>query len=283
MGQDANIMVVIYILFLYNDNKCMVIRTRKLRKIRCMNQELEKLLLENGASMVGFASIDGLYSTVDLNGPRTEDSETEPYDIPHYPYGVSIVLSYPGDVIKNISAAPTMEYYDEYHRLNSKLNELAALCAEYIKEHGYHAYPQITSVMKEYGIFRTVMPHKTVAVKAGLGWIGKSALFITEKYGSAVRLTSVLTDSPLECNKSILLPKCGSCNRCTEACPGKAISGRIWSPELDRDDLFDALACRKKAREIAAEHLGKKITLCGKCIEVCPYTRGFTWKAGAAD
>ena len=50
---------------------------------------------------------------------------------------------------------------------------------------------------KEYGIFRTVMPHKTVAVHAGLGWIGKSALFVTEKYGSAVRLTSVLTDAPL--------------------------------------------------------------------------------------
>lgn len=120
------------------------------------------------------------------------------------------------------------------------------------------------------------MPHKTVAVMAGLGWIGKSALFITEEYGSAVRLTSVLTDAPVDYNKSIIWSKCGGCMLCYEACPGKAISGREWSPDIDRDDFFDAMACRKKAREIAANTLNKKITLCGKCIEVCPYTKKYT-------
>jgi epoxyqueuosine reductase QueG len=200
-----------------------------------MNQEIERILLKNNASMVGFAKIEGLYSTVDLNGPRSEDSVTEPINIPPYPYGISIILAHPNDVIKNIHNAPTMDYYNAYHRLNDKLDELAILCANYIKEQGYNAYPQTVSVTKEYGIFRTVMPHKTVAVQAGLGWIGKSALFITEKYGSAVRLTSVLTDAPLEYNKQIIQSKCGSCMLCTNACPGKAISGRIWSPELDRD------------------------------------------------
>jgi len=55
-----------------------------------------------------------------------------------------------------------------------------------------------------------------------------------------------------------------------------AISGLTWNPKLDRDEFFDALACRKKAREIAAKSLEKQITLCGKCIEVCPYTRKYT-------
>lgn len=241
-----------------------------------MNQELERLLLEHGASMVGFAKIDEFYSIVDLNGPRSEDSVTEPIDIPHYPFGISIILAHPKDVIKNIHNAPTMNYYDAYHRLSHKLDELAILCAEYIKEQGYSAYPQTGSATKEYGIFRTVMPHKTVAVRAGLGWIGKSALFVTENYGSAVRLTSVLTDAPLDYNKQIPTSNCGNCMICTSACPGKAISGRVWSPELDRDDFFDAMACRKKAREIAAKAIDKQITLCGKCIEVCPYTRKYT-------
>jgi epoxyqueuosine reductase QueG len=120
------------------------------------------------------------------------------------------------------------------------------------------------------------MPHKTVAVNSGLGWIGKSALFITEEYGSVIRLTSVLTDAPLEYNKATIKSKCGGCMICTQACPGKAISGRAWSPELDRDEFFDAVACRKAAREIAAKSIQKKITLCGKCIEVCPYTRKYT-------
>lgn len=241
-----------------------------------MNQEIKRMLLENGASMVGFSKIDELYSNVDLNGPRSEDSVTEPINIPHYPFGISIILAHPKNVIKNIHNAPTMDYYNAYHRLNNKLDELAILCAEYIKEQGYNAYPLTVSATKEYGIFRTVMPHKTVAVRAGLGWIGKSALFITEKYGSAVRLTSVLTDAPLEYNKQIMTSKCGSCMLCTLACPGKAISGRAWSPELDRDEFFDAMACRKKAREIAANAIDKQITLCGKCIEICPYTRKYT-------
>lgn len=241
-----------------------------------MNLEIERILLENGASMVGFAKIDELYGKVDLSGPRSEDSVTEPINIPHYPLGIAIILAHPKDVIKNIQNVPTMDYYNAYHRLNIKLDELAILCAEYIKEQGYHVYPQTISATKEYGIFRTVMPHKTVAVNAGLGWIGKSALFITEKYGSAVRLTSVLTDAPLHSNKLIIHSKCGSCMLCTYACPGKAISGRAWSPELDRDEFFDAMACRMKAREIAAKSINKQITLCGKCIEVCPYTRKYT-------
>jgi epoxyqueuosine reductase len=222
-----------------------------------MNHEIKQLLQENGASMVGYAKLTGLYNEVDINEPKSEDSSTEPIHIPQYPYGISIVLSYPKYVIKNISDSPTMDYYNEYHRLNDKLDELAIKCADYIKEHGFNAYPQTVSTTKEYGIFRTIMPHKTVAVNAGLGWIGKSALFLTNEYGSAVRLTSVLTDASLDYNKSIIQSKCGDCMLCKNACPGKAISGRNWSPYLDRDEFFNALACRKKAREIAAKSLNK--------------------------
>lgn len=241
-----------------------------------MNQEIEKLLLNEGASMVGFAKVEGLYQEVDLEGPRSEDSISEPYEIPEYPFGIAIALAYPKEIIRGIGEHPTMEYYDAYHRLNMHLDELALRCAEYIEKQGYHAYPQTLETIKEFGIFRTILPHKTVAVKAGLGWIGKSALFLTEAYGSAIRLTSVLTDAPVEYPNTILPPKCGSCMLCTEACPGGAISGRNWSPELDRDEFFDAMACRRKAREIAAKALNKKITLCGKCIEVCPYTKQYT-------
>jgi len=38
------------------------------------------------------------------------------------------------------------------------------------------------------------MPQKTIATRAGLGWIGKTALLITPQFGSAIRLNSVLTD-----------------------------------------------------------------------------------------
>jgi epoxyqueuosine reductase len=168
-----------------------------------------------------------------------------------------------------------MEYYDAYHELNQKLDELADLCAKYINDNGYHAYPQKVATTQEFSIYRTIMPHKTVAVHAGLGWIGKSALFVTEGYGSAIRLTSVLTDAPIACCEPTIRSYCGDCMQCKQACPGQAISGHNWRPELDRDEFFDALACRKKARELSAEALDQQITLCGKCIEICPYTRRY--------
>lgn len=240
-----------------------------------MNNELVQLLREHGASTVGFAKIGHLYQEVDISGSQSEDSETETFDIPHYPIGVSILLAYPRQVIQSIREAPTLEYFDAYHSYNDKLDSLARLCADYIKAKGYEAYPQTTASIKEYGIFRTIMPHKTVAVNAGLGWIGKSALFVTKEFGSALRLTSVLTNAPLDYAKPLTSLRCGACRICTNACPGHAISGKEWTPTIDRDEFFDAMACRLKAREISANTLNKQITLCGKCIEVCPYTQNY--------
>lgn len=240
-----------------------------------MRNEIERILMESGASGIGFARIEGMYGQIDPTEPRSEDSTDKEIKIPQYPYGVSIMLAYPKEVIKNIGEAPTMEYYDAYHRLNDKLDGLAIQCETYLKEKGFRAYAQTTSATEEYGTFRTVMPHKTVAMHAGLGWIGKNALFLTEAFGSAIRLTSVLTDAPLAQEKTLPQSRCASCMLCTNACPGKAVSGRNWSPELDRDEFFDVLACRKKAREISARAIDKVITLCGKCIEVCPYTRKY--------
>ena len=240
-----------------------------------MKHIIERMLIKNGASMVGFAKLEGLYDKMDLDEESSEDSIREPFEIPQYPMGISIALAYPRAVIKGINQVPTMEYHDAYHELNNQLDDLANMCAEYLEEQGYNAYPQTISSIKEFGVFRTVMPHKTVAVHAGLGWIGKSALFVTEQYGSALRLTSVLTDAPLKHKGAILQSRCGDCMLCMNACPGKAISGREWNPQLDRDEFFNAMDCRKKAREISATILNKEITLCGKCIEVCPYTQRY--------
>ncbi|MGB8451460.1 MAG: hypothetical protein WCD89_03935 [Anaerocolumna sp.] len=89
-----------------------------------MNQEIEQILYEHGASAVGFAKIDGLYGNVDLNGPRSVDSVTEPINIPHFPIGISILLAFEKNVIKNIGSSPTMDYFNAYYSLNKKLDEI---------------------------------------------------------------------------------------------------------------------------------------------------------------
>ena len=65
------------------------------------------------------------------------------------------------------------------------------------------------------------------------------------------------------------------CQNCMNSCPGKAIYGKLWDQTTDRDEFFDPLKCREKARQLAWEKIKKEISLCGKCIVVCPYTQNY--------
>lgn len=71
------------------------------------------------------------------------------------------------------------------------------------------------------------------------------------------------------------------CTACTSACPGRAVHGNLWDVSTPREELVDVEACRKAARALALERIGEHITLCGKCIEVCPYTRAYLKKEDA--
>lgn len=221
-----------------------------------LTSELKQFLIDRGVNMVGFADLT----------PFAKDDMT---------YGISVAVAVPPQTIQGIQNAPTMEYYNAYHDINHLLDEIVTAGAEFLKSKGYRAFAQTTDTVVESDDYRTGMPHKTVAARAGLGWIGKCALLVTEEYGSAVRLSSLVTDAPLECGIPVTASRCGSCTACTEACPGKAVSGRLWSADTDRDEFFNPYSCRKAARELAALHIQKEITLCGKCIQVCPYTQRY--------
>lgn len=221
--------------------------------IAAYGQTLKTYLLEKGASEVGFARLSG--------------SE--------YISGISILLRIPAEVVRSIDDGPNMAYFDQYHILNAKLDELAITGAQYIQKIGFDALAMTTDKVKEYGNYMTELPHKTVATLAGLGWIGKSALLVTPKYGSAIRITTILTDMPFEYGNPVKESACGSCTRCESACPGMAISGKLWNATMQRDDFFDAIKCRVKARQLSKERMNQTITLCGKCIETCPYTQKY--------
>lgn len=215
---------------------------------------LKRYLTAHGASLVGFAKLSGV-------------SES-------YPRGVAIAIALDKSVVLGIHERPTMEYFEAYHELNRRLDELALMCERYLTERGYSALAQTTDRVREDGGYVTSLPHKTVAARGGLGWIGKSALLVTPEYGGAVRLTSVLTDAPLDCDEP-LTERCGSCMICKNACPAGAVTGNAWRADKGRDWIFDAVKCRETARAIALKAIDKQITLCGKCFEVCPWTRRY--------
>ena len=221
------------------------------------SNKLKKFLLKNGADEVGFANIN------------------------NFNIGAVFYITYPKEIIRRMVNAPTQEYVDELVSLNTRLDALGMKCEEYLIENGYEAYAQTKKRLgTDFGENNSFeLPHKTIATRAGLGWIGKSALFTTLKYGSALRLSSVLTNAPLDVGIPITKSKCGKCMECKNACLGGAISGKEWNYKLKRNDFYDDKKCEKYALKISYENLGKEDTVCGKCIFACPHTQKYIKKS----
>jgi len=226
-----------------------------------LTRKIEYELLRFGADIVGFGDLNEL--PADVRGGL--------------PVGVSIAVVYPPEVIRGISELPTQEYREWYDKLNERLDMIVRRGAELLCDMGFKAIAQTREyVGSGENSDNTILPHKTVATRAGIGWIGKCALLVTGGFGSAIRLSSILTDAPLETDQPIDKSKCGDCMVCADACPGRAVSGKPWEVGLYRDEFFDPVKCRKTARERSKQGFGGEITICGKCIEVCPYTKRFT-------
>ncbi|MFC1851890.1 4Fe-4S double cluster binding domain-containing protein [candidate division CSSED10-310 bacterium] len=224
------------------------------------NHQLKKLLLNNGANLVGYASLQVLPAVVRKK----------------LPYGISIVVALNPAIMTKIRSGPTHEYYAEYKRVNTLLNTLSAMAADYLKKQGARAITlSATESDLDLNTLAVPLPHKTVATRAGLGWIGRCALLITRQYGSAVRLTSVLTDAPLAVKEPEEQSFCGECTSCLDICPGHAVSGKIWQVGAARNTFFDAFACHRAATE-KANAVNIKTIICGMCIANCPWTLKYT-------
>lgn len=231
-----------------------------------MNEQLiaglEEYLRELRVDLYGFADIAGIF------GGEWKD----------WPHAISMALELPIDDVLGVQDGPTPRYYEAYVRTNARLNQIAAKVEAWIRRQGYRAQAVVATVASE-GLDQEFGPpltapvqHKTVATRAGLGWIGKNALLITRKYGPRVRLTSVFTDMPLPAATPIEYGQCGKCERYRDACPAQAITGDMWLVGVAREALVDVEACRQRAEQLLMERVGQQQAVCGVCVAVCPFS-----------
>lgn len=229
-----------------------------------MEQELKEalfgLLAEKGAGLMGAANLSGVAGA-------------------ELPVGVAVAVPLPPKIVRDLQSAPTLEYYAAYHALNEKLDGIVSCGAAFLRERGYAAAAHTTKTVRKDADWRTPLPHKTVAARAGLGWIGKSCLLVTEEYGSAVRLSSLVTDALLPPDRPASESRCGSCTVCVRSCPGRALTGALWTPEMPREALFRKEDCKKAQIERMKKATGMETDLCGLCFAVCPYTRRYLARA----
>jgi len=216
-----------------------------------VRDELKKLALEYGADLVGFCQ---------LPPPPVKE-------LPKMQYALSVGVKLSDAVLQTIDSAPSFVYFQHYRTANALLDSVAFRLAREIEKRGFSAMPIAASQsLGKNNPYCGVLPHKTAAVLSGLGFVGKSGLFLSADYGSKVRLATVLTDMPLESERPVIENGCGECTACMRACPAGAIFGE--KPTTDGERNFDPEKCSKYMKE-HFQDIGRG-SVCGICIKVCP-------------
>lgn len=127
----------------------------------------------------------------------------------------------------------------------------------------------------------TPLLEKTIAQRAGLGFIGKNTTLITKDYGSWVFLSEILLNQELETDVNIFAD-CSDCWRCVKACPTAA---------LVEPYLLDARRCisyhtienrTQPIPEEIKERMDSWLLGCDVCQLVCPFNK-YVLSATAAE
>lgn len=110
-----------------------------------------------------------------------------------------------------------------------------------------------------------------VAVRAGIGFVGRNGLLITKEFGSYVYLGEIITnisfkpDPPVEYD-------CGDCSRCIDGCPTQALLGN------GQMNAKKCLSYQTQTKNYMPEEYRKSmrhvIYGCDICQIVCPYNQG---------
>ncbi|MDE2155381.1 MAG: tRNA epoxyqueuosine(34) reductase QueG [Xanthomonadaceae bacterium] len=149
----------------------------------------------------------------------------------------------------------------DYHKLmRSRLQRLAERIHAAVGDFGYRAYVDSAPVLE-----------KALARNAGLGWIGKHTVLINRSAGSYFFLGELYTDLPLPVDAPAGA-HCGSCSRCIEICPTRAILGP-YRLDARRCISYLTIELRGSIPEDLRAPMGNRIFGCDDCQLVCPWNK----------
>lgn len=207
-----------------------------------MAEQIKNKARDLGAGVVGITELhkNDMYEGVELN------------------YKYAICIGVPMDR-EEMLQVPHARAGQEVQRAYGAVAAVAIDLAEHIRAMGWPAYafgdPRSTEILQ--------IP---LAIRAGIGELGKHGSMICKEYGSNFRLSTVLTNIPLTLDSEVDIAVddlCLGCQRCTIDCPPNAISNeKQWVRGEHRWYVdFD------KCAPYFTATFG-----CAICIEVCPWS-----------
>lgn len=152
----------------------------------------------------------------------------------------------------------------DYHRVLKKY--LAKIC-EYIESLGGKAESFVDS---------NSLPERYIAYLAGVGFIGRNNMIITEKYGSYVFLGEIITDLEIECEDKRSFheisnyAECKDCERCIKECPTKSINKHKINPNI----CLSYITQKKDISDKEIKLLKGNVFGCDFCQLKCSYNEG---------
>lgn len=149
----------------------------------------------------------------------------------------------------------------DYHKvLRKRLAQLGKMIEEAIGELSWRPFVDSAPILE-----------RPLAEKAGLGWMGKHTLLLSEKAGSFFFLGELLVNLPLPVDPESS-NQCGDCVACIRICPTQAI---IAPYQLDARRCISYLTIEHPGSippELRSA-IGNRIYGCDDCQLICPWNR----------
>lgn len=208
---------------------------------------IKNIALHYGAADVGIAYADENYYYT-YRGRHIENYG-EPVDT-SLKYAIVFTVKMDKNAINTAPAMPTAVESSKAY-VNGAV--IGLQIANYLANLGFRARCHMDS--------NYLMPAIPIAVKAGLGEVGRNNLLISKKNGCFVRIGMVTTELELITDEPESLDVerfCRLCGRCAKTCPARTIS----HSQDSKDWVIEQEKCYKIWRSLGTD--------CGICISACP-------------
>lgn len=113
---------------------------------------------------------------------------------------------------------------------------------------------------------------RSLAWRAGLGWIGKNGCLIHPRLGSFIFLVEIFLAIQITPDAPLMNDFCGNCHRCMDACPTHCI---LPNRTIDAARCISYLTIENRGiipRDLRSS-LGNHIFGCDICQQVCPWNQ----------